>query len=221
LFSRIELDIVRCARYQQKLEEEREKLKLRHQSSIDVNKTITSGVDVQSIRARFKGNSVITTQQTFLQKQNEETRKARLQQIDWGKHVSIASTVSVEKLQELYGDGGGIETEETFRLRQAQMRKDYQNACDAALAGIRGYRNNGTLEEEFIRAMAMAMQQRAGEDGDGRAQRYAMLEAWARHMLEEGEDCRSEGAKQRFLQLLERLGMEVRVSGWVGGRVGG
>ena len=57
---------------------------------------------------------------------------------------------TVQNLLELCG---GVDTEESFRLRQAQMRQEYQQACDAALAGLRGYCNNGSFEDEFIRSM--------------------------------------------------------------------
>ena len=39
-----------------------------------------------------------------------------------------------------------------------------------------------------------------------------MLEAWAKHCLESGEDCHLEEARLRFLDLLAQLGLDVSLA---------
>ena len=86
------------------------------------------GVDVSSIKEKFAGNSVIETQEAFLQHlqaSHRERRKCGGDQFGIG---GAGAGYDVSKLKEMFGGDSVLETAEAFRKRQAQMKEQYQQA---------------------------------------------------------------------------------------------
>jgi hypothetical protein len=112
----------RASAYQQMLEQEKSKLtdKRRDQHLADFE-----GVDVGSMKEKFKGKSIVETEQAFLhqlQASQQQLRKAHSGSSGPGVSYDIS------KLKEMFAGGSVAETAEMFHARQAELKQQYQQA---------------------------------------------------------------------------------------------
>jgi hypothetical protein len=112
----------RASAYQQMLEKERSKLK--EKRTRDDHMQYFEGVDVGSIKEKFKGKSLVETEQAFLQ----QLQASQRQHANCSSSVSPGTAFDMSKLKEMFAGGSVAETAEMFQARQAQLKLQYQQA---------------------------------------------------------------------------------------------